>query len=181
MRVYPVKSQSKQDAIEIYLNNRYIRNLLAWIVGTHTGLRVSDIVKLKVSHFSSDILTIVEQKTKKTKSIRISNKLKKMAREYIIKNKLNKDDYLFTSRQSNKNHMSIRRIQQIIKSLGNILDIKDNINSHTMRKTFAYNLYIKSNYNIALVMQSLNHSNQYVTLKYLCIENDEINNLIIDF
>lgn len=179
MRVYPIFEDKMQKAILNYLSNKNERNYIIYLVGTHTGLRVSDIVKLKVDNFKSNILTVIEKKTNKVKSIAISNKLKISINEYIKNNNLTKEDYLFSSRQSK--HISTRRVQQIIKIVANILNIKDNINSHSMRKTFAYNLYIKSNYNIALVMQALNHSNEAITLKYLCIRDKLLNDLILDF
>lgn len=180
MRVYPVFETSKQEAILNYLASKNERNYLIFMVGTHTGLRVSDIVKLRVEDFSNNKLELVEKKTKKTKIIAISNKLRVAINSYIKNSMLGSKDYLFKTRQSS--HISTRRVQQIIKSISSILKINDNnINSHSMRKTFAYNLYIKSNYNIALVMQALNHSKESITLKYLCIADKLLDDIILDF
>lgn len=180
-KVYPIFEKDKQNKIELLLKSTNIRNYLLWLVGTHTGLRVSDIVKLKVLDVKGAVLNIIEQKTCKHKSINISNKLKIVLKEYINNNSLTDESYLFTSRQSKEKPMTIRRVQQIIKAIGKICDVPENINSHSLRKTFAYNLYTLSNNNIALVMEALNHSRENITLKYLCIKEKLLNELINEF
>lgn len=179
MRVYPVFENSKQQAILDYLSSKNERDCILFLVGSHTGLRVSDIVKLRVEDFKSNKLEVVEQKTKKTKIITISNKLRASINRFINNRELGTKDYLFKTRQSS--HISTRRVQQIIKAIARILDIDNNINSHSMRKTFAYNLYVKSNYNIALVMQALNHSKESITLRYLCIADKLLDDIMLDF
>ena len=42
--------------------------------------------------------------------------------------------------------------------------------THTLRKTFAYHLYINSGKDVALVQKLLNHSSSYVTLRYIGLE-----------
>lgn len=173
-KVYPIFEKSHQNKIELFLKTTNTRNYLLWLVGTHTGLRVSDIVKLKVKDVKGAVLSIVEKKTGKIKSINISNKLKVVLKQYVYDNNLTDERYLFTSRQSKELPITIRRVQQIIKSVGKLCDVPEN-------KTFAYNLYTLSGNNIALVMEVLNHSKEYITLKYLCIKEKLLNILINEF
>lgn len=180
-KVYPVFNKDKQKNIETLLEKTNKRNYLLWLVGTHTGLRISDIVTLKVLDLKGAVLSIREKKTGKIKTINISNKLKKVLKDYISDNNLNDNSNLFTSRQSKEKPMTIRRVQQIIKAVGKICNIEENINSHSLRKTFAYNLYTLSNNNIALVMEALNHTKESITLKYLCIKEKLLNELINEF
>ena len=44
MKVYPVRSKSNRDKIELVLKSTNKRNYLMWILGTNTGLRISDII-----------------------------------------------------------------------------------------------------------------------------------------
>lgn len=180
MKVYPIFDTKKQNAIANYFKRNNERNYLLYLTGTHTGLRVSDIVTLKAKDFTGGILTVREKKTGKVKSIAISKVLKFAMNDYIKANNIDDNSYIFTSRQSSNSHISIRRVQQIMKSLSRILNINENINSHSLRKTFAYNLYQKSNHNIALVMQALNHTKEAITLKYICISEKLLNDLILD-
>jgi len=41
-----------------------------------------------------------------------------------------------------------------------------------MRKTWGYWTYKESRYNIGLIMDMFNHSSQYITLKYIGINQD---------
>ena len=85
------------------------------------------------------------------------------------------DDYLFPSRLGGGNrHICIRRVQQIIKKVAELCGIEENINSHSMRKTFAYLIY-KSTGSLALVMEALNHSKESITIRYLCLSHLMIN------
>ncbi|OON99126.1 MAG: hypothetical protein ATN35_02125 [Epulopiscium sp. Nele67-Bin004] len=177
MKVYPLDEQ-QQRAFEMLLRKKNERDYVLWMVGSHTGLRVSDIVRLKLSDVSGHYLRVTEQKTKKAKEIRISGKLKKAINDYT-RNAGIVSGYLFPSRQNSS--ISIRRVQAIIKAAARLLGVERNINTHSMRKTFAYNLYRLSNNNLALVMQALNHSNQAVTLRYLGIDKDMIDNIVALF
>lgn len=181
MKVYPVFKKHNQEKIELILKHSNLRNYALWITGTHTGLRVSDILILKPSHFKNSFLTIVERKTGKLKEIKISSKLKKIIKELIIKNNISQDEYLFQGRKHTSKPITRQHVARILKDVACKLKIPENISSHTMRKTFAYNLYVLSNNNIALVMQALNHYNEWVTLKYLCITDNIINELIEQF
>ncbi len=176
MRVQPIKKREIQTKIEMYLKAKSDRNYVIWLVGTGTGLRIGDIIDLKVSDVQGNILTVKEKKTGKTKEVKLTTKLKKALTKYIDKFALKSTDYLFASRQNNK--ISVRQVQRIIKSLSNKLSIDVNVNTHSMRKTYAYNIYVASNQNITLVMEALNHSNMSVTRRYLGLDTDDIFNIL---
>ena len=48
MKVYPIRNKNQRDKIELILKTTNKRNYLLWILGTNTGLRISDILKLRV-------------------------------------------------------------------------------------------------------------------------------------
>lgn len=178
MKVFPIFKKEIQSKIEMLLYTTSRRNYVLWLAGTHTGLRISDILNLRVSDVSGNILNITEKKTGKLKSIKISNKLKLALNDYIKECKLATSDILFTSRQSKGLPMTRQRVHQIIKNTANIIGEDRNISTHSMRKTFAYNLYKLSNNNIGLIMEALNHSKEVITLRYLCLVDDLLNDLV---
>ncbi|WP_338100537.1 tyrosine-type recombinase/integrase [Salipaludibacillus agaradhaerens] len=47
------------------------------------------------------------------------------------------------------------------------------IGTHTLRKTFGYHFYKKTN-NIALLQELFNHSDQHITLRYIGINQDAL-------
>ncbi len=179
MKVYPIADEQQQRAFEMLLKRKNERDYVLWLVGSHTGLRISDIVKLKLSDVSGVYLKVLEKKTKKIKDIKISKKLRRAINDYVNNAEIADNGYLFPSRQNSS--ISIRRVQAIIKAAAKMLKIERNVNTHSMRKTFAYNLYRLSNNNIALVMQALNHSSEAITMRYLNISNDMIDDIVALF
>ena len=103
-------------------------------------------------------------------------KLKEVIKEYTRGKK--DTDVLFNSRIGVNRAISVRRCQQIIKKIASIVGINENINTHSMRKTFALNLYKVTGNNIGLVMEALNHSKEIITLKYLCLIDEMLDNSI---
>lgn len=54
------------------------------------------------------------------------------------------------------------------------------LGSHSLRKTWGKNVYEKT-LNIALIMQAFNHSSPQITLRYIGIEEEDINRLYEEF
>lgn len=176
MKVYPVRSKAQRDKIELLLKTTNKRNYLLWTLGTNTGLRISDILKLRVKDVKGSFINIVEQKTQKKRTIKINKKLKDVIKDFI--KGMNDNDVLFQSRVGVNRALGIRRCQQIIKEVASLVGIEENINTHTMRKTFALNLYRVTGNNIGLVMEALNHSKEIITLRYLCLIDEMLDNSI---
>ena len=176
MKVYPIRNKNQRDKIELILKTTNKRNYLLWILGTNTGLRISDILKLRVKDVKGSFINIVEQKTQKKRTIKINKKLKDVIKDFI--KGMNDNDVLFQSRVGVNRALGIRRCQQIIKEVAHLVGIEENINTHTMRKTFALNLYRVTGNNIGLVMEALNHSKEVITLRYLCLIDEMLDNSI---
>ena len=58
--------------------------------------------------------------------------------------------------------------------------IKDRIGTHSMRKTFGYHHYKKYK-NIAILQKIFNHSSPQITIRYIGIEQDEIDDSYRNF
>lgn len=175
-KVYPVRQKNMREKFELLLKARSQRDYILWLVGTNTGLRIGDILKLKVEDVKGAFINLTEQKTRKKKAIKINKKLKDAIKGYIKGMKNNQT--LFPSRHGVNRPMSVRRCQQIIKALAEKLGIEENISTHSLRKTFAYNLYKVTGNNIGLVMEALNHSKEIITLRYLCLVDEMLDNSI---
>ena len=70
----------------------------------------------------------------------------------------------------------------ILKTDGKAVGLQDKIGTHTLRKTFGYHHYKKFK-DIAILQKIFNHSNPTITLRYIGIEQDQIdesyNNFIL--
>jgi integrase len=82
------------------------------------------------------------------------------------------EEYIFPSRQGVNVPMSAKRVYQILKNAAEKCKL-DNIGTHSMRKTFGY-FHYKSFRDIVELMLILNHREQNTTLRYIGIEQDQI-------
>lgn len=168
--VQPIRNLEKIQEIQSILRAQNERNYMMFVIGIYTGLRISDIVKLKVKDVrNKDHIVITEMKTKKVKRLLIVPELKRVLKRYIE----NKDDndYLIQSRKGKNKPLQRNMAYRILKNAAKECGLAE-IGTHTMRKTFGYHQYRK-NKNVAFLMGLFNHSSQIITLRYIGIEQDD--------
>lgn len=176
MIVEPIRDIKKIKQMQDFLKGKDKRCWLLFNFGLNTGLRISDILPIKVSDVMSEKLQfrehfdLVEMKTKKPKKIRLNDNVRKYIKEFIKEKNLTFNDYLFISRKGGH----IQRIQawKILSETANALGI-EHFGTHSMRKTWGYWTYKASKYNIGLIMDVFNHSSQKITLRYIGISQDQ--------
>lgn len=138
-------------------------------IGIFTGLRFSDIIGLKWEQFQNNDFTIVEQKTKKQRTITISSDLRE-----LITPAMQMDGFIFISQKGSL--FTIQSVNRLLKSIfKNQLQTK-NISSHTMRKTFGRRVWEnnnKSEAGLIALMDLFNHSSLGITKAYLGITNED--------
>lgn len=122
------------------------------------GLRISDVLRLKVKNFKKNKLELLEKKTNKLQYRDIDPSVSQYVRDYALENNLGLDDYLI--------HVKTRWIQSRIQIVREYLELT-NISTHSFRKLFANYVYKKSNGDIELLKNLLNHSSITVTQQYL--------------
>ena len=146
--------------------------------GCYTGLRASDILNFKTKDvYKKDKCYIREIKTGKTKIFPINKVVQNRIIAYVERNNIQMDDYLFAGRGNREldRSQAYRQINAVCASLG----INANVGTHTMRKTFGYHAY-RSGVPIATLMQIFNHASPDVTLRYIGVTQDEINDVYMN-
>ncbi len=169
--VEPIRDKKQIEKVKQILKKQNKRDYLLFILGINSGLRISDILKLKVKDVKNkQYIEIQEQKTKKFKRFPITDSFKYDLDNYIC-NKLS-NEWLFRSRKCNK---PITRVQayRIINNACVNAGINFRIGTHTLRKTFGYHFY-REKKDIALLQNILNHSSPSITLRYIGINQDMI-------
>jgi len=149
-------------------------------IGVFTALRISDILTLRYSHFEgSDILTIQEKKTGKTRRIKINYDLQTLIRR--LKPQLypkDSEELIFLNRYKSKaidkSWVNVK-LKQIFKRYD--IHIEGNVSSHMFRKTLGNRVLRLNNYSneaIILLMELFSHSSPSITRRYLGIREREI-------
>ena len=140
-------------------------------IGINVGLRVSDIISLKVGSIRAKAhVTIIEKKTGKTKRFLIPNSLQKEIAEFIKTNNLEDEDFLIQSRNGDNQPISRVQAYRVLNETAKQIGL-DEIGTHTMRKTFGYHHY-QTNKDIAILQEIFNHSAPSITLRYIGITDD---------
>ena len=172
--VEPIRDKRKIKEMKEELKKNGTRDYLLFIFGINVGLRISDIIKLKVEDIMDytggikNHIEIREEKTKKTKRFKINPILAEELYQYV-KN-LNMTDYIFQSRNGNNRHITRERAYIILNNAALSIGLQ-NIGTHTLRKTFGYHFY-QQTHDVALLQQLFNHSSPSITLKYIGINQD---------
>ncbi len=168
--VEPIRSKKDIKRIEIYLRKRNERNFLLFVMGINSGLRISDILALNVGDVKNrSYIKIVEKKTHKYKKFPINSKLKILL-NHFVKNRNDDEPLFFTQR---KNRLDRVQAYKILNEASLNVGLKYNIGTHSLRKTFGYHHYKKFK-DIVILQKIFNHSSSEITLRYIGIDQDRI-------
>ena len=177
--VDPIRDKNDIRKIKSVLMKSNYRNYLFFEVGINTGLRISDILKLKVSDIRGKYyIELKEQKTGKLKKFKINSVLRSELENYI--HDKNDDDYIFESLRTSGNHLERTRAYRILNNAAQVAGITIKIGTHTMRKTFGFHFYQQTK-DIALLQVLFNHSSPSVTLRYIGINQNILDNAMEKF
>lgn len=168
--VEPIRDKEKVREVLNILADRNERDMVLFAVGIYTGLRISDILKLRKKMVMGSHITLKEQKTRKFKKIYIVPELKRIFKQYAIN--MNDNDFLFASRQGRNRPITRVRAYEILRSAAKEAELL-NIGTHTLRKTFGYHMYQKDK-DVAMLQDIFNHSSAYITLKYIGVNQDAV-------
>jgi integrase len=172
----PIRNKNQvQELAEYCLKRGELRNYVLIILGIHTALRISDILRLKwddVYDFERkrirDHFSITEKKTNKTKTIVLNKRIVKALTLYSRSAK--RGGFLIKSRRGG----AISRIQayRIIRAASEALNFRSRVSCHSLRKTFGYFAW-KSGISPAVIMEIYNHSSFAVTRRYLGVTQED--------
>lgn len=180
----PITTTENVLNIQDYLRYKNYRDYMLFLIGVTTGYRAGDLVTLRVRDIKEALrrkeFTIYEGKKMNTKNIREKNRkprtvelipeLAKILKEYI---KDKRDyEYLFQSRKGINKAIGVQAVSNIIKDAAEYFGLYD-ITAHSMRKTYAYKIYIESGRDIVAVKELLGHSSIEETKRYIGLDREK--------
>lgn len=181
--VQPIRDKEVIIGIKEYLRIRSMRNYLMFCFGIYSGLRISDLLQLKVWMVRNTThINTKETKNKNRKKFIIHPSIRKDL-DNFIKDK-HDDEYLFASRQM-KNKTKIKgqpitrqAAYKVLKEVANYFELEE-IGTHTLRKTWGYLLYEQNPNNITLLMEIYGHKDPANTLSYIGFTQDMMDDAIL--
>lgn len=174
--VEPIRDKSQIQGMKNYLKEQNIRDYLLFTLGINSGLRISDLLKLTVKDVTKDRISIREKKTGKAKDFPLSKTCKKAINEYLKETGLS-EGTLFPSRKGGR---PLSRIQayRILNDAAKHIGITEAVGTHTLRKTFGYHAF-QNGVDITRIQKLLNHSAPSITLAYIGITKEELDEVYI--
>jgi integrase len=183
--VQPIRDKKKIESIKKILKSDSIRNYCLFTLGINSGLRISDLLSLKILDVTDekgkikDRISLHEKKTGKYKDFPIGDTARKALEEYLNSRKdYQHEEPLFISRK-HKEPLRRHQANKIINDAALTVGIKDNIGTHTLRKTFGYHAY-QSGIDITLLQKLFNHSAPSITLAYIGITQDDMDDVYLN-
>lgn len=170
-----VQAIKDREHIAMIKRSMHGRDLLLFTLGINVGLRISDLLALRVGDVrGKDAVKITEEKTKKTRIFTL-NDTAIDAINSLVDADASDSAPLFPSRKGDKpiGRVQAYRLLNAAVERAGLSDIYTSFGAHSMRKTFGYFAY-ESGIDITLLMRILNHSSSRETLRYIGIEAEEI-------
>lgn len=156
-----------------------IRDLLVLELFYSTGIRISELVRIKLNDINLNSATIhITGKGNKDRIVivgeRATNVLKKYLKFLNIK-LVSKNRYLFQSLQKNKinKHISIRTVYNIVVRYLRIVSDDEKLSPHSLRHSFATHL-IENGADIIAVKKLLGHNSISSTQIYTHLQQEKL-------
>jgi integrase len=183
--VEPIRDRKKIAQIKNQLRvQRRYRDLLLFVVGINTALRISDLLVLRVEHFLDEQrrikrrFWIKEQKRCKRQEVVLNDSIQEALEEYLAaypEIASDVDHFVFFNTKANDLLQPIKRGQawKVITTICQQVGLRGNFGTHSLRKTWGYHARMQG-VDLALIMHKLNHESIAYTKRYLGITDAEL-------
>ena len=178
--------RSKEEILEMKeaLRRKGAVYELLFIMGINTAMRIGDLLSLSIGDVLNargeitGTLVLKERKTGKMKRCPVNKSIRDALAEFFANNRRRDlSEPLFTSQKGG----ALSRFQawRVLKAAGESVGLI-NIGTHSLRKTFGYHIYRKSDADLGLVQKLLNHSTSACTLRYIGIDRERMDDVCLD-
>lgn len=167
---------SKEEMIRLLRAIENLKHKTMIMLGYACGLRVSEIIGLKLKDMDEDrrLLHIRRAKGKKDRIVSLSPVMMVMLREY--KSKYKTEEYLFEGQEPGAMYSS-RSLQLIIAAAKEKAGINKAGSMHMLRHSFATHLLDRGT-DVVFIQKLLGHNDIKTTLRYLHVTNKDMINIL---
>lgn len=165
---------AKEKVADIIYKNKNIKHRCMLMLAYASGLRVSEIVNLKIEDIDSKrmMIFICRGKGKKDRLVTLSEKLLVELREYYKVYEPQK--FLFEGQGSNQ--YSIRSVQEVFSKAKSKAGVKSKGGIHTLRHSYATHL-LEAGTDIRFIQELLGHNSINTTLRYTHVSTRTLRNI----
>jgi integrase len=183
MKVQPITELKDIKSIKKMLKDNP-RDRLLFIMGVNSGLRVQDLLVLKVADLEgakvADRVSIRERKTGKDNVLVVNQEILAAFNEYLASASPESGHYLFKSRKGRNYPLTTYAVTGMVKRWAAAINLKGNYGAHTLRKTWCYHMRKTHGVSWEVLAKRLNHSTPAVTRRYLGIQDEEVEEILLN-
>ena len=162
---------SKEEVLSLIEATSNIKHKAIFVLIYGSGLRVSEVAKLKISDICSKTMRIRVDKAKhNTNRYTILSKtaldiLREYFKSYFSNEPYTPNDWLFPGRNG-EGHINVKTIKNSLIKLRDKLEFDQNISAHTLRHCFSTHA-LEDGVDPVFIQQMLGHKSLQTTLTYL--------------
>ncbi len=189
--VEPIRDKKQLAHVKHLLKGQgRARDLLLFVVGINTALRISDLLHLRIGDFLDENgqvktrFSIREEKRGKRHEVIVNDSIREALKDYlkaypdVTRERTHFMFFSTTSRRPMYTQPLTRgQAWKWVSAICHDAGLRGNFGTHTLRKTWGYHAR-RQGVDIALIMTKLNHSNLAYTKRYLGITDDELQAVI---
>jgi len=180
--VYEIKRPKKDKKLPVVLSQEDVSGILSSVTNIKhkailmlmysAGLRVSEVVKLKVGDIDDErkLIHVKDAKGRKDRCTILSDVALNTLKKYLIENQPN--NWLFSGAKPNR-HISTRTAQAIFEHAVNSANIKKDVSVHCLRHSFATHL-LESGVDLRYIQELLGHTSSKTTEIYTHVSNKNL-------
>lgn len=183
MKVDPIVDLKSIKSIKKLLSDNP-RDKLLFVMGVNSGLRVQDILALKIDDVHDvpvgERISLREKKTGKENVFILNKEIKAALDGYLNSNSFNGSDYLFKSRKGKNYPLTTFAVTKYVKRWTEAINLTGNYGAHTLRKTWTYHQRKTFGVSWEILSKRLNHSSPSITRRYLGIQEEEVEEILLN-
>jgi len=183
MKVDPIIDLKSIKSIKKILSDNPRLKLL-FIMGINSGLRVQDLLELKIGDVLDikvgDRISLREKKTGKNNVFIMNKEIGTALTEHLKSIDVVKDHYLFKSRKGKNSPLTTYAVTGYVKRWAESINLKGNYGAHTLRKTWTYHQRKTFGVSWEVLAKRLNHSSPSITRRYLGIQEEEVEEILLN-
>ncbi|OMP68230.1 tyrosine-type recombinase/integrase [Domibacillus epiphyticus] len=163
--VNPIKNIEKIQLIKEILKKQSSRDFVLFVLGINTGLKISTLLSLKINQLVDENGEIHSFLQIDNQCVYLNDQVKAALQLHLNHSTPPVDSYLFKSPKS-ESPISRQQAYRVINEAARKAGIRDQIGTHTLRKTFGYHAYIKG-VAISLIQERFHHASPSETFRYI--------------
>lgn len=183
MKVQPITDLRHVRSIKRLLADNP-RDRMLYVLAVNSGLRIQDLLQIRVADVRGlklgDRLPIREKKTGKPNVIIANKEIVAALEEYLAFAQPEDRHYLFKSRKTANSPLTTLTVTKKVKAWAAAINLKGNFGAHTLRKTWTYHQRREFGVSWEVLAKRLNHSSPSVTRRYLGIQDEEVEEVLMN-